>query len=238
MTVRRLGTRRAILVRSVFLAAFFGINPAIYSSAGEHKRLARAVAVFKEFLVEAENSIPEELVARARCLIIIPDAKKMGFISGATVGRGFALCRSTGEQTWSPPAAVRLDIVSFGFQAGFSDIDVLMLVMNEMGEQILRRNTFTLADADAAQGPLGRSAGPTTDAQMAASILYWSRSKGAFAGTALERSTVRSEPAENNRLYGKSLTSREILSSAISTPPTVAEQIKPLLTRLSHGATR
>jgi lipid-binding SYLF domain-containing protein len=163
--------------------------------------------------------------------------KKGAFVVGAQYGRGFALCRGAGEQGWGPPAAIRIEGGSFGLQIGVSSSDVILLVMNERGMRRLTTDKFTIGvDAAAAAGPVGRNASATTDAMMTAEILSWSRSRGAFIGISLDGATLRGDVDENESMYGKRWTSKQIIGSGAPAPPAAAKLID-LLTKYSMRKT-
>jgi SH3 domain-containing YSC84-like protein 1 len=147
---------------------------------------------------------------------------------GGKFGRGFVSCRTpTG---WSAPAGIRMEGGSFGFQIGGTEIDVILTIMNKRGVDRLLSNKFTLGgDASVAAGPLGRTASAQTDAGMTAEILSWSRSRGIFAGVALEGATLRGDSDANLDLYGKPLDTRQIVTG----PTEVPAVAKPLVDRLS-----
>jgi lipid-binding SYLF domain-containing protein len=139
------------------------------------------------------------------------------------------LCRKPTGVGWSAPAAIRVEGGSFGFQIGGSETDVVMLVNGESGTRKLLQDKFTLgADASVAGGPVGRTSSAETDAQLHAEILTWSRSRGAFAGVALEGATLRPDEDWNTELYGKSLTNGEIVLSSTPAPPAAAKLIAVL----------
>jgi len=191
-------------------------------------RLQNSVAVFDEAMKMDDRSIPEDLLRKAQCIAIVPGLKKGAFVVGAKYGRGFVSCRtSTG---WSAPAGIKVEGGSVGFQIGGTEIDVILAIMNERGVQRLLSNEFTLgADASVAAGPLGRTASAQTDAAMTAEILSWSRSRGVFAGVALEGATLRGDDDANLDLYGRRLDIKTIVTGG--TPVPVSAQ--PLITRLS-----
>jgi lipid-binding SYLF domain-containing protein len=147
------------------------------------------------------------------------------------------LCRAAGGQGWGPPAAIRIEGGSFGLQAGVSSSDVILLVMNERGMRRLTTDKFTVGvDAAAAAGPVGRNASATTDAMMTAEILSWSRSRGAFLGISLDGATLRGDVDENESMYGKRWTSKQIIGSG-ATPPPAAAKLIDLLTKYSMRKT-
>jgi lipid-binding SYLF domain-containing protein len=199
------------------------------------KRLQAASDVFHEVMGIPDKAIPQDLLNKAQCIIIVPGLKKGAFIVGAKYGKGFVSCRSKSGVGWSAPGSVRIEGGSVGFQAGGSETDVMMLVMNEGGMNRLLSTKFTLgADASVAGGPVGRSTQAETDAAMTAEILTWSRSRGLFAGVSLSGATLREDSDWNNDLYGRRITNREIVTSTIA-PPAPA---LPLLEQLNKYSSR
>jgi lipid-binding SYLF domain-containing protein len=197
------------------------------------KRLQAAAQAFKEVMGIPDKSIPQELLNRAECIVIVPDLKKGAFIVGGKYGKGFVSCRKKGGVGWSAPGAIRIEGGSFGFQIGGSEMDVFMLVMNERGVERLLGDKFTLGgDATVAAGPVGRVAQAETDARMTAEILTWSRARGLFAGVALNGATLREDADWNTELYGKSLSNREILQGNVA-PPKAASSLLNELDRYS-----
>ncbi len=197
------------------------------------ERLDKAAVIFEEMMGAPDKGIPQDLLDRAECAVIIPGLKKGAFIVGGKYGRGFATCRQKGGKGWSAPAAVRIEGGSFGLQIGGSETDVLMLVMNERGADRLLSSKFTLGgDASVAAGPVGRTAQAETDAYMTAQILTWSRSRGVFAGISLSGATLRQDLDVNRQLYGKTLETKEIVRSAIG-PPASAAKLLGLLNKYS-----
>jgi lipid-binding SYLF domain-containing protein len=178
------------------------------------ERLEESATVLKEIMATADRAIPQDLLDKAHCIIVVPGVKKGAFIVGAKYGRGFTSCRK-GRVGWSAPAGVRMEGGSVGFQIGGSETDVIMLVLNERGAEKLFRSKFTLgADASVAAGPVGRTTSAETDALMRAEILSWSRTRGVFAGVSLKGATMRPDKEVNSELYGKELTNREIVDKA------------------------
>ncbi len=168
----------------------------------------------------SDKGIPQDLLDKAHCVVVIPGMKKAGFIFGAKYGRGFAVCRRPGGSGWSAPAAMRVEGGSVGFQIGASETDVVLLVMNDGGMKHLLSDKFTIGgEATAAAGPVGRDAGAQTDAVMRAEMLSYSRSRGLFAGISLDGATLRPDGETNKELYGRETTNREILTGDFKTPP-------------------
>src|SRR5690242_7395038 len=170
----------------------------------EQKRLAECGVVMQEVLY-IPDSIPQELLEKAECVIVIPSVKKLPFGVGADYGRGAMVCRK-GEKfrgPWGAPAMYALEGGSVGFQIGGQETDLILLVMNDRGmESILSSKVKLGADASVAAGPKGRGASAATDAWMRAEILSYSRSRGLFAGIALEGSTIRPDDEAREQVYG------------------------------------
>jgi lipid-binding SYLF domain-containing protein len=216
----------------VLLAGLCGYSMNLSASAQE--RLKDATEVFHDIMATPDKGIPEELLERAQCVVIVPGLKKGAFIVGGEFGKGFVTCRKQSGQGWGPPAAIRMEGGSFGFQIGGQDTDVVMLVMNKHGVDELFKSKFTLGgDASIAAGPVGRHASAQTDAYMTAEILSWSRSKGLFAGIALKGATLRPDEGDNKELYGRKMTTREVMSDASLTAPAAASGLTAELNRYS-----
>jgi SH3 domain-containing YSC84-like protein 1 len=197
------------------------------------KRLDEAAAVLSEVMSAPDKGIPEELLEKAHCIVIVPDLKTGAFIIGGKYGKGYLSCRNKSGRGWSAPATVRIEGGTVGFQIGGSSTDLIMLVMNERGGDKLLSSKFTLgAEGSVAAGPVGRSATAQTDAQMHADILSWSRSQGLFAGIALAGATLRQDLDDNTTLYGKKLENRDIVTKGIRAPKAAAK-LMALLNRYS-----
>lgn len=197
----------------------------------EEDRVKDAGEVLKEIL-NIPDDIPQDLLDKAECLIILPSVKKGAFGVGGSYGRGIMICRGgphyTGE--WGPPAMYALEGVSIGFQLGGQATDFVLLVMNPQGAKSLLSSKVKLgADASAAAGPKGRTAEGATDIVMTAEILSYSRNKGLFAGISLEGSTLRSDGSANEKLYGKKLTAKEIIREGKVGIPSCAHDLVALL---------
>ena len=184
------------------------------------ERLTEASTVFGEILRAGDKGIPQDLLDKAQCAVIVPGLKKGAFIVGGQFGKGFITCRGAQDRGWSAPAAIKMEGGSVGFQIGGSETDVVMLVMNQRGADRLMQSEFTLGgEGEVAAGPVGRNASAQTDAKLSAEILSWSRSRGVFAGVALKGSTLRSDKGENEVLYGKELDTREVVTGKIKPTP-------------------
>ena len=217
--------------RMIFAAALILPAAAMADTAAE--RLAASATVFSEVMSTPDKGIPQDLLAKAQCVVIVPGLKKGAFVVGGQYGRGFAECRHESGTGWGAPGAVRVEGGSVGFQIGGSSTDVVMLVMNRSGMQKLLSDKFTLgADASVAAGPVGRTANADTDARMTAEILAWSRAKGLFAGISLSGATLRNDLDANEELYGKKIDNKEALSGNVAPPP-AAQALRAALDKYS-----
>ncbi|MEP6963473.1 MAG: lipid-binding SYLF domain-containing protein [Acidobacteriota bacterium] len=212
------------------LLVLLTLSCALLSAASDPaKRLKDASDALKDVMGVPDRSIPQELLAKAECVIIVPDLVKGAFFFGGQYGRGFAMCRKDGGVGWSAPASIRIEGGSFGLQIGASATNVFMLIMNKKGMDRLLTTKFTLGgEAAAAAGPVGRSSQAETDAAMTAEILTWSKSRGLFAGISLKGSTLRADKEWNRELYGKELENREIIMNGVAPPAAAADLLSEL----------
>jgi SH3 domain-containing YSC84-like protein 1 len=212
----------------MILAAALLVVPMMAKDSTPVKRLNEAAAVFSEVMATPDKGIPQDMLANAHCIVIVPSLKTAAFLVGGKFGKGYVSCRSkTGG--WSAPGTVRIEGGSVGFQIGGSTTDLIMLVMNERGADKLLSSKFTLgAEGSVAAGPVGRTATAQTDAQMHAEILSWSRSQGLFAGLALEGATLRQDLDDNATLYGRKLENREIVTTGVRAPRAAARLLNML----------
>ncbi len=192
------------------------------------RRLHEAGTVLSEIMSAPDKGIPQDLLEKARCVVVVPGLKKAAFVVGGEFGKGFITCRK-GHSGWSAPASIRIEGGSFGFQIGGTEIDLVLLVMNERGADRLLSSKFTLGgEGEVAAGPVGRSATAQTDAAMTAEILSWSRSRGIFAGISVQGATLRQDLDDNAALYGKKLENREIVRGNVA-PPKAGTRLLKLL---------
>jgi lipid-binding SYLF domain-containing protein len=197
------------------------------------QRLEEASEVFSDVMAAPDKGIPQELLEKAHCIVIVPGLKKGAFIVGGEYGKGFLNCREKSQRGWSAPGAVRVEGGSVGVQIGGSETDLIMLVMNQRGEDRLLSSQFTLgAEGAVAAGPVGRNATAQTDAKFTAEILSWSRSRGVFAGLALQGATLRQDLDANEALYGSKLENRGIVTQRTPAPKS-ARKLLDLLNRYS-----
>jgi len=210
----------------MFLAATLALAPLLAKDPEPAKRLNEAAAVFSEIMAAPDRGIPQDMLANAHCIVIVPGLKTAAFVFGGKYGKGYVSCRKKSGLGWSAPGTVRIEGGSVGFQIGGSETDLIMLVMNERGADKLLSSKFTLgAEGSVAAGPVGRTATAQTDAQMHAEILSWSRSQGLFAGLALEGATLRQDLDDNVTLYGKKLENRQIVTTSVRTPKAATKLI-------------
>jgi len=211
-------------MRLIHLCVLVAVTGAMLPAQEEtpDKRLRHATDTLHEIMATPDKAIPRDLLNRAQCIAVVPEMKKAAFVVGGEYGRGFALCRTDGR--WSAPAPIRLAGGSFGLQLGGDSTDIVLLAMNERGMQHLLSDKFKIgADATAAAGPVGRDATASTDVLMHAEILSWSRSRGLFAGAALDGTVVEHDGGETEKLYGHPMENHEILAGRV--PPPEAARI-------------
>jgi lipid-binding SYLF domain-containing protein len=204
----------------------------------EQKRLQECGVVMQEVLNLPDN-IPNELLEKAECVIVIPSVRKVAFGVGASYGRGAMVCRK-GEKfngSWGAPAMYALEGGSVGFQIGGEATDLILLVMNDRGmESILSSKVKLGADASVAGGPKGRDASADTDAWMRAEILSYSRSRGVFAGISQEGSTLRPDDEASEQVYGHAIKAKEIVrSQTMGVPETGRHLVNTLQKNAPHN---
>jgi SH3 domain-containing YSC84-like protein 1 len=226
--------------RILVLAIAGSMSTAAFAADREIKvddRLDASADTLTDMMRASDKGIPQDLLDKAHCVVVVPGMKKAGFIFGAKYGRGFAVCRHGGSG-WSAPAAMRVEGGSVGFQIGASETDIVLLVMNDGGMKHLLSDKFTIGgEATAAAGPIGRDVSAQTDAMMKAEMLSYSRSSGLFAGISLEGATLRPDEETNRELYGRDATNRQILTGDLKTPA-VAARFERALNRDSARSSR
>jgi lipid-binding SYLF domain-containing protein len=221
------------LLALLFACAF--LLPAFADNQKEQGRVKDSGDVLKEIL-NIPDDIPQDLLDKAECLVILPSVKKGAFGIGGSFGRGVMICRSGQHYTglWGPPAMYALEGVNIGFQLGGEATDFILLVMNPKGAHSLLSSKVKLgANASAAAGPKGRSGEAATDVVMNAEILSYSRAKGLFAGVSLEGSTLRSDGGANEKLYGQKLSAKDIIGMGKVKTPSCAQDLVGFLDKKS-----
>jgi SH3 domain-containing YSC84-like protein 1 len=206
----------SLLLMSVM--GMFGTH-AFASSAREDSvaRLQSSVDVIHAIMATPDKGIPEEVLNDAKCILVVPNMIKGGFVFGGKHGRGVASCRTA--EGWSAPAFVSVSGGSAGFQIGIEGVDLVMLIMNDKGLQQLLSSKFELSgEGSVAAGPVGRHASAGTDWKMTTEALTYSRSKGVFAGLTLEGAVVEQDNDSTHAIYGRHMEFRSILSGKVATP--------------------
>lgn len=193
----------------------------------EQSRLRNSGEVMHEIL-NVPDDIPQDLLDKARCVVVMPSVLKAAFVVGGSYGRGTMVCRTGKDLSgpWGAPAMFALEGGSIGFQIGGEATDFVFLIMNDRGANSLMHSKVKLgADASAAAGPKGRSAEADSDAYMRAEILSYSRARGVFAGVSLEGSTLRPDEDANRKLYGNSVSAAKIVSEPRRDAPSSAHEL-------------
>jgi lipid-binding SYLF domain-containing protein len=206
-----------------------------YAQKDENKRIQNAGQVMVEIL-NVPDDIPEDILDKAECVIVLPSVIKFAIGFGGSYGRGVMTCRSGKEFNgpWSAPCMMALEGGSFGFQLGGQATDFVLLVMNPRGASSILTSQVKLGgDVAAAAGPKGRNASASTDVTMRAEILSYSRSRGLFAGISLAGSTLRPDNDGNERLYGKGVSGQDIVINSKIRPPASARLLVSTLNKKS-----
>jgi lipid-binding SYLF domain-containing protein len=183
-------------------------------------RLKAATEDVNALMTASDKGIPQDLLAKAACVVVIPNLKKGGFIVGAEYGKGFFTCRKESGVGWTAPGAIKITGGKFGLLIGGAETDVVMLVMNKSGMEHMLSDKFQLGgDASVAAGPVGRDASAMTDAEMHAEILTYSRQRGIFGGLDLSGAAVTQDADTNRELYGQDVSNKDVFAGTVKTPP-------------------
>jgi lipid-binding SYLF domain-containing protein len=222
---------RSIMTAAIAAACAFGASD---SQPEALRRVHEATVVFDEIMNAKDAGIPQNLLDKSHCVIIVPGMKHAGFIVGAKYGKGEVMCRKEGGG-WRGPATVRVEGGSFGLQIGAGETDLILLVMNAHAKDKLLSSEFKLGgEAGVMAGPIGRTVQAETDATMHAEMLGYSRSRGVFAGVAVEGSTIRQDLDDNELIYGQRATNKDILEGpATLSPQSSGWELARTLTRYS-----
>ncbi|MBV9266576.1 MAG: lipid-binding SYLF domain-containing protein [Acidobacteriaceae bacterium] len=207
------------LLAGVLLAAVAAAPIFADSTRQVDKRLTAATDVLTDMTQQGDKGIPEDLIRRASCVVVIPSLKKGGFIVGAEYGSGFFTCRRTTGVGWSAPGSIRITGGKFGLLIGAAETEVVMLVMNPSGMDHLLSDKFQMGgEASAAAGPVGRDASAMTDAALHAEILTYSKQRGIYGGLDLAGAAVTQDESANKDLYGREVTNKQIVAGEVHTP--------------------
>src|SRR5277367_4519150 len=229
--------RIAVLFAGALMLAplSFAGNAAGDDTKDENNRLQNSGTVMQEIL-DIPDDIPQDLLDKARCVVVMPSVLKAAFVVGGSYGRGTMVCRTGKDFTgpWGAPAMYALEGGSFGLQIGGEATDFVVLVMNNRGVDSLLHSKVKLgADASIAAGPKGRTASADTDAFMRAEMLSYSRARGVFAGVSLEGTTLRPDEDANHRVYGNDLTAQRIITEPKMDSPASGKQLVSRLQKAS-----
>ena len=197
----------------------------------EQGRLENCGVVMQEIL-DVPDNIPQELLQKAECVVVIPSMTTVAVGVGGSYGRGAMVCRSGKDFSgpWGAPAMYALEGGSFGLQLGAESTDLVLLVMNNRGMDALLNSKVKLGgNASAAAGPKGRSVSASTDATMRAEILSYSRSRGLFAGVSLEGTSLRPDNDASQEIYGRQITARDIVTGTSIAVPAAGRHLVDVL---------
>lgn len=204
-------TRGLLLLSAVAAAALIG-TPATLAQSDEAERVREATTVLGEIMNAPDHAIPSKIAARAEGIAVFPSLLKGGLVVGAQWGRGLISARDPEKGTWSSPAFLTITGISIGAQAGGQAADLVLVIMSRRGLIQLLGNQFKIGvDAAAAAGPVGRTAEASTDIQLRAQILSYSRSRGLYLGVTLNGATIKEDRDANGRFYGERFRSKEIV---------------------------
>jgi lipid-binding SYLF domain-containing protein len=203
----------------------------VYAQDKEQDRVDNAGKVMQEIL-NAPDSIPQSVLDKADCVVVLPSVLKAAFIFGGSYGRGVMTCRGgkNFQGKWGAPTMMALEGGSAGLQIGGQATDFVLLLMNSRSASAILSSKVKLGgDVSAAAGPVGRTASAETDVTMRSEILSYSRARGAFAGISLAGSTLRPDNGANENLYGKKIDAKDIvLKGAVKAPPSASTLISTL----------
>jgi SH3 domain-containing YSC84-like protein 1 len=225
-------------IGGILIAVFLVVSTAFARPDDRKKqedRLENAGQVMSEVL-NMPDTIPQHILDRTKCVVVIPSVLKAAFVVGASYGRGGMVCRSGSHFTgpWGAPSMMALEGGSFGFQIGADATDFVLLIMNESGATSLLHSKVKLGgDVSAAAGPVGRAAEADTDAFMRAEILTYSRARGVFAGISLEGATLHPDNDGNEALYGQRISARDIVLGPGPETPAAGQRLDALLDKAS-----
>jgi len=215
------------------LVALLFLTFTVPALAGE-TQLQKATNVVNEIMRAPDKGIPQELLDKAVCVGIVPSEVKIAFIVGGTYGRGVLVCRKGGNGPWDAPSMFTLGAGSVGFQIGGKATDIVFLVMNPEGATKLVQDSVKVgAQLSAAAGPVGRSAEGATDIQLHAEILSYSRARGLFAGLSLDGALIKQDKEDNEILYGRKISAKDILINGEVAAPQSARPLDETLAKYS-----
>jgi lipid-binding SYLF domain-containing protein len=224
--------------RAVLIAVFASGLPLIASAqSDEADRIREAGVILGEIMAAPDKAIPSSVLEKAEAIAIFPSTIKGAFIVGAQRGKGIISVRDRAKGTWSSPAFMTLTGGSVGFQIGGQAVDVVLVVQNRRGLENLLQNQFEIGgEASATAGPVGRDTSASTDIQLRAEILSYSRSRGLFAGVSLRGAAIRQDQDSNQRFYGSRFRTRDVVLDGKATMPQSTEAVSAWLEALGKSA--
>jgi SH3 domain-containing YSC84-like protein 1 len=221
----------------LFACLSLAASSSLYAQADEADRVRDAAKVFNEIMGVPDKAIPAAILSRAEAIAVFPGTLKGGFVVGAHRGKGIMSVRNRDTGTWSAPAFLTLTGGSFGAQIGGQEIDLVLVVMNKRGVENLVKNEFKIGgDASVAAGPIGRGAEASTDIQLRAEILSYSRARGLFAGVSLVGSAIREDEDANRDFYGRPVRNAQILDESPKPVGTAGREAMPNVVGEWHAA--
>jgi lipid-binding SYLF domain-containing protein len=228
---------KSVALGILFCVVATGASITVRAAAGrdEVKRVGAATTVLNEMMKARDKAIPGSILEKAEAIAIFPGVKKAGFVVGGQWGRGIISVRDASTRNWSSPAFLTMTGGSVGAQIGGTEVDVILVIMNRAGVEHLLSNQVKLGgEISAAAGPVGRAGEASTDLQMQAQILSYSRSRGLFAGATVNGSVIKEDADANTRFYEKPLSSEDIVFERGGTSPASVDLLKTALARHSN----
>jgi lipid-binding SYLF domain-containing protein len=219
------------------LTIVVGTGVAVYAQAEQAERIRNATTVLDEIMGAADQAVPANVLENAEAIAVFPGTIKGGFVLAAHRGKGIISARDQATRAWSPPAFLTVTGGSVGAQIGAQSIDVILVVKNRRGLENLLQNQFKVgADGSVAAGPVGRSAEASTDIQMRAEILSYSRARGLFAGVSLNGAAIRQDRDANENFYGDPYRTRSIVLDGKAKPSKHSEDVEAWIKALDRYA--
>jgi len=230
-------------IRLVLSVAFIGAcalvasaqsQPQSQPQSDEAERITKAGVVLDEIMAARDSSIPTSILSTAEAIVVFPSTLKGAFIVGAQRGRGIISVRDRAKGGWSNPAFLTITGGSVGLQIGGQELDIVLVVRNRRGIENLLKNQFEVGgEASAAAGPVGRDTSASTDIQMRAEMLSYSRSRGLFAGVSLRGASIRQDQDANQKFWGSRFTTRDVVLDGKAVAPQSADAVSAWLQALA-----
>jgi len=222
---------------AVVCAASFSYVAAAQDTSRIDARIDAAHAVLHELMNAPDKGLPEDIAARATCVLVVPSFKKGAFVVGGEYGQGVATCRTHGG--WSAPAFIQLEGASFGFQIGGQSTDLVLIGMNHRAlEDLLKEKVKLGGDASVAAGPVGRNAQASTTELASAEFLTYSRARGLFAGIDLNGDVVHQNRRDTEAVYGHDISFERILTGDVPTPAAASHFVATVNQLFRRGEAR